>query len=125
MDVISVNFVECSNRECLHHTITVGYFSYLYSFRDRPASNFIEQVIDIIYQNLIATDCHSLAGLSSSACVESLRTEATQAEWWVHSRPHSSGHQFHFDSDETALYGGEHAQVSNCLHCFYFIISQK
>jgi hypothetical protein len=25
---------------------------------------------------------------------------ATAAEWWAHSRPHSSGHQMHFDSDD-------------------------
>ncbi len=27
-------------------------------------------------------------------------------EWWVHSRPHSSGHQLHYDSDETSLENG-------------------
>lgn len=32
------------------------------------------------------------------------------AEWWVHTRPHSCGHQFHFDSDETALCSGQQAQ---------------
>ena len=26
------------------------------------------------------------------------------AEWWVHTRPHCSGHQLHFDSDETRLH---------------------
>jgi hypothetical protein len=26
--------------------------------------------------------------------------EATAAEWWAHSRPHASGHQMHFDSDD-------------------------
>ena len=28
------------------------------------------------------------------------------AEWWVHSRSHTSGHQLHFDSDETRIEGG-------------------
>lgn len=28
------------------------------------------------------------------------------AEWWTHSRPHGSGHQLHFDSDETAIESG-------------------
>jgi hypothetical protein len=96
----------------------VGYFSYLYPFRDRDATNVIEQVIDIVYQTMInqleVEVCEEGAGGSRSkmACLEALRSEATQAEWWVHSRPHTSGHQFHFDSDETALYGGEQAQVS-------------
>ena len=26
--------------------------------------------------------------------------EATTAEWWAHCRPHGSGHQLHFDSDD-------------------------
>ena len=26
--------------------------------------------------------------------------EATSAEWWAHCRPHGSGHQLHFDSDD-------------------------
>ena len=25
---------------------------------------------------------------------------ATRAEWWAHCRPHDTGHQFHFDSDD-------------------------
>jgi hypothetical protein len=28
----------------------------------------------------------------------------------VHSRPHSCGHQFHFDSDETRIYAGQNAR---------------
>lgn len=28
------------------------------------------------------------------------------AEWWVHSRPHCSGHQLHYDSDETSIENG-------------------
>jgi hypothetical protein len=96
----------------------VGYFSYLYPFREQAASNLIEQVIDIVYQTVIAqlaaTEEASRGGSGrKSACLEALRSEATTAEWWVHSRPHTSGHQFHFDSDETAMYGGEQAQVSS------------
>lgn len=39
------------------------------------------------------------------------------AEWWVHSRPHSCGHQFHFDSDETLICAGHKAQhpVMTCI----------
>ena len=95
----------------------VGYFSYLYPFRDRSASNVIEQVIDIVYQTVTAqleasnSDSSISRKQNGEQCLEALRSEATVAEWWVHSRPHTSGHQFHFDSDETALYGGEQAQV--------------
>ena len=39
-------------------------------------------------------------------------------EWWVHLRPHSNGHQLHFDSDETAIEHGQqprHPIVSSVL----------
>jgi len=41
------------------------------------------------------------------------------AEWWVHSRPHSNGHQLHFDSDETRIMAGrtpQHPIVSTVLY---------
>ena len=25
------------------------------------------------------------------------------AEWWLHSRPHTAGHQLHYDTDEASL----------------------
>ncbi len=39
------------------------------------------------------------------------------AEWWVHSRPHTCGHQFHFDSDETAVLAGRNARhpILSCV----------
>lgn len=35
----------------------------------------------------------------------------------MHSRPHSCGHQFHFDSDETAIYAGKSAKhpIISCV----------
>jgi hypothetical protein len=35
-------------------------------------------------------------------------SEATVAEWWVHSRPHRWGHQLHFDSDDEGRNGLRH-----------------
>jgi len=70
---------------------TNGYFSYLYDLQQHQPTNSIEQVIEYIndivckYYPVVATECK-------------------YAEWWVHSRPHSSGHQLHFDSDETRLH---------------------
>lgn len=29
------------------------------------------------------------------------------AEWWAHRRPHPSGHQLHFDTDEARLRSGQ------------------
>ena len=31
--------------------------------------------------------------------------DATAAEWWAHCRPHGSGHQMHFDSDDEGMGG--------------------
>jgi hypothetical protein len=41
----------------------------------------------------------------------------TIAEWWVHSRHHSSGHQLHFDSDETGISEGLKAihPIASCV----------
>ncbi len=70
---------------------TSGYFSYLYDIHQHKPTNSIEQIIEYVngvvckYYPVVATDCK-------------------YAEWWVHSRPHSSGHQLHFDSDETRLH---------------------
>jgi hypothetical protein len=71
----------------------VGYFSYLYPYKQRPAISSIEQIIDYIHSQVIAF----FPNLS----------RCKYAEWWVHSRPHCSGHQLHFDSDETAIDQGE------------------
>jgi hypothetical protein len=38
----------------------------------------------------------------------------TAAEWWCHCRLHSSGHQFHFDSDDEGR-GGVRNPVVNCV----------
>jgi hypothetical protein len=71
----------------------VGYFSYLYPLRERAAQNSIEQIVDLVFAVVQAT-------------APQLAAECQMAEWWVHTRPHSSGHQLHFDSDETSLETG-------------------
>ena len=70
----------------------VGYFSYLYPLRDRVAVCSIEQIIDYIY----SVTCKYFPSVK----------EAKYAEWWVHTRPHSNGHQLHYDSDETRIESG-------------------
>ncbi len=82
----------------------VGYFSYLYPFRDRGAGCSIEQIIDYIY----SVTCQFFPAAK----------EAQYAEWWVHTRPHSNGHQLHYDSDETRIEAGRspaHPIVSTVL----------
>eukprot|EP00607_Mallomonas_marina_P003158 CAMPEP_0182439880 /NCGR_PEP_ID=MMETSP1167-20130531/86709_1 /TAXON_ID=2988 /ORGANISM="Mallomonas Sp, Strain CCMP3275" /LENGTH=551 /DNA_ID=CAMNT_0024633681 /DNA_START=563 /DNA_END=2219 /DNA_ORIENTATION=- len=76
----------------LNASRTVGYFSYLYPYKERTAQSFIEQVID------------RLIPLVTEMFPEVADCEV--AEWWVHTRPHSAGHQLHFDSDETHIEDG-------------------
>jgi hypothetical protein len=84
----------------------VGYFSYKYPFRERKAVNSIEQVIDVLLGQV-------------QKMYPKVEEEATVAEWWVHSRPHTSGHQLHFDSDETRIEGGGTPQHPICSCILY------
>ena len=61
------------------------YFSYLHSISDSPR-NALEQVLSFVHK--IVCRHFPLAG------------EAKYVEWWAHCRPHCSGHQMHFDSDD-------------------------
>eukprot|EP00596_Hydrurales_sp_CCMP1899_P010163 CAMPEP_0119037214 /NCGR_PEP_ID=MMETSP1177-20130426/5419_1 /TAXON_ID=2985 /ORGANISM="Ochromonas sp, Strain CCMP1899" /LENGTH=607 /DNA_ID=CAMNT_0006998151 /DNA_START=90 /DNA_END=1910 /DNA_ORIENTATION=+ len=69
---------------------TAGYFSYLYHLKERKAGNSIEQVIDCLFEKV-------------KQMFPQAAEECNHAEWWVHTRPHSSGHQLHFDSDDEGL----------------------
>lgn len=40
--------------------------------------------------------------------------EAKFVEWWAHRRPHSSGHQMHFDSDNEGR-GGVRNPIVRCV----------
>lgn len=71
---------------------SVGFFSYVYPFRERAAMSVQEQVVDRLRQ--IAVDM----GVDLS--------QANYAEWWVHSRVHGAGHQMHYDSDEKHIARG-------------------
>jgi hypothetical protein len=77
------------------------FFSYLYRFEDKPRSS-LEQAIRHLH-----------------ACAVSVNpavARARVAEWWVHSRPHSHGHQLHFDSDDEGRGGIRHPiQGSVCF----------
>mmetsp|Transcript_69868 Transcript_69868/g.227363 ORF Transcript_69868/g.227363 Transcript_69868/m.227363 type:complete len:492 (+) Transcript_69868:114-1589(+) len=64
-----------------------GYFSYLHSLRG-PQTTALDLVIRYIFG--LAQEFGQFPGLR----------DATAAEWWAHCRPHSGGHQLHFDSDD-------------------------
>ena len=86
----------------------VGYFSYIFPLRSTMMSPrcSIEQIIVHLYNTVLQELFPEVNG-------------ATVAEWWVHSRPHCSGHQLHFDSDETAIEAGCKAQHPICSLVIY------
>ncbi|CAM9470916.1 unnamed protein product, partial [Ectocarpus sp. 8 AP-2014] len=78
-------------------TGTPGYFSYIHRLGGAPTTS-IEQVINRV----------RLLAERSFPEVK----EAKFVEWWAHRRPHSSGHQMHFDSDNEGLGGVRNPIVS-------------
>ena len=69
-----------------YHAPERGYFSYIHEIGGAPPRSGVEQVIAHL-QRLAAARFPAVRG-------------ATKAEWWAHCRPHPSGHQLHFDSDD-------------------------
>ena len=69
-----------------------GYFSYAHPAAEQSsASNIIQQVAAHAL-NLYRKDFPALS-------------ECKFIEWWAHCRPHSDGHQMHFDSDDEGVGG--------------------
>ena len=81
---------------------STGYFSYVYSTLFEP-SNFIEQIIDLIYQRIQLDDPSKAARIK-------------YAEWWAHCRPHHMGHQFHYDSENEGQGQVKHPLYSTVLY---------
>ena len=77
-------------KEHAYYSGRTGYFSYLHPLNVEP-QNSMEQAI------------HHLWRISQRAFPQA--AEATYAEWWAHTRPHPSGHQLHFDSDNEGIGG--------------------
>lgn len=70
-----------------------GYFSYCYPLSREP-ENIVEAYIA---RSLRPTIAHFLPQLSA---------DVVMAEWWLHSRAHTSNHQLHYDTDEQRLRRG-------------------
>ncbi len=85
----------------IHSYGDVGFFSYLYHL-DQPPRTSIEQMI----RYLFTIGCKYYPEVR----------EAKVAEWWVHSRPHSYGHQMHFDSDDEGRGGIRHPQMGSVFY---------
>lgn len=120
----------------LNASATAGYFSYLYPLKERSPVCSIEQIIQ---QYIYPAVCEQFPQ-AAEANIGTYKTLSCYsrplaldpdthffpcfccillAEWWVHSRPHSNGHQLHFDSDETRIMSGRapaHPLVSSVLY---------
>jgi hypothetical protein len=69
------------------------FFSYVYEVRTQPPANLVEQVIQTyLWPIMQAATTRTKPGCEIACC-----------EWWVHARDARSGHQLHFDSNETHL----------------------
>ena len=75
------------------------YFSYLHLVTDHP-TNALENVLAYVHK----MTCRHFPGVR----------EAKYVEWWAHCRPHCSGHQMHFDSDDEGR-GGVRCCTSACM----------
>ncbi|KAI9020529.1 hypothetical protein DFJ74DRAFT_131379 [Hyaloraphidium curvatum] len=102
---------------------STGYFSYLEPL-DRLADGAQKQsrMFSTIVSHLAKTATALFPHLFSGQGARPLTT----AEWWAHSRPHSSGHQLHFDSENEGITPLETAHGSNAprhpvVSCIVFL----
>ncbi len=75
------------------------YFSYLHVVTDHPTT-----AIENVLAYVLKMTCRHFPGVR----------EAKYVEWWAHCRPHCSGHQMHFDSDDEGR-GGVRCCASACI----------
>ena len=89
-----------------YHEDGCGFFSYAHDLTESPerfssprsSSGFAappRSLMDAVISRVRAVAARAFPAAAS----------ATAAEWWAHSRPHASGHQMHFDSDDEGLPG--------------------
>ncbi|KAI9204353.1 uncharacterized protein BJ171DRAFT_474981 [Polychytrium aggregatum] len=71
-----------------HYSPLSPYFSYVHALSPSPGqqATYLDTII------------HQLHALATELYPEAAK--AKYAEWWAHCRPHSHGHQLHFDSDD-------------------------
>jgi hypothetical protein len=79
-----------------------GYFSYVFQL-DQSPRNLIEQTILETFK-LLQREFPELA------------SKIKVAEWWAHARPHSLGHQLHYDSENEGQGKVRHPLLSSVLY---------
>ena len=80
------------------------YFSYVISLDQISEYGFLGDLIDSIAQNSAIR--HKFPKLSDAKFVE----------LWIHNRPHASGHQLHFDSDNEGIGGVRNPIISTIVY---------
>ena len=77
-----------------YHKSECGFFSYAH---DLVSDDKIRNTLmDFVVRRVQEVASHAFPDAQHATC----------AEWWVHSRVHSAGHQMHFDSDDEGLVSG-------------------
>lgn len=79
----------------------VGYFSYAHPLNGEP-TNKLDAAIGYI-KSLVQPHFPEVK-------------DARFAEWWAHCRPHASGHQMHYDSDNEGIGGARHPICTAVLY---------
>lgn len=80
---------------------TSPFFSYVHHLDEPPRCGF-DRVLAVLH-------AHVCAAFPQAAY-------AKRAEWWAHCRPHGTGHQLHFDSDDEGRAGVRNPMVSCALY---------
>jgi hypothetical protein len=80
---------------------TSPFFSYVHHLDEPPRCGF-DRVLAVLH-------AHVCSAFPQAAY-------AKRAEWWAHCRPHGTGHQLHFDSDDEGRAGVRNPLVSCALY---------
>ena len=81
---------------------TTGFFSYVHRLGDEAPENVMDVVVERVRE-------------IASRAFPRVKT-ARFAEWWAHARPHSDGHQLHFDSHDEGVGGVKHPICSAIVY---------
>ena len=84
-----------------YHEDGCGFFSYAHDLTESPERFSSPRSRDAPPRSLMDAVISRVRAVAARAFPAA--ASATAAEWWAHSRPHASGHQMHFDSDDEGL----------------------
>jgi methyl-CpG-binding domain protein 4 len=106
LEILRAAFIDPGADYWVHHNYSVEPPSPYYSFIV-PLDDSIDKTTCL--GNLL------LSLQSASARLKSSIQQATAVELWAHNRPHASGHQFHFDTDNEGCGGVVKHPIITCI----------